>query len=314
MKILVAPLNWGLGHATRCVPLIRKYMTAGHEVVIGGDGESLIWLYRYFPTLRFIELAPLTIRYSASSSQVGAIIKALPELIRFSREDYRRLKTILEAESFDVIISDNRFGLYHKQVYSIYITHQLTIRCPNGLRFLEPLLRRLHQRIYRHYDEVWVPDYEDPALSLAGDLTHLLPSNPSKIKYIGPLSRFERCNFHSSSRYQTETVAILSGPEPQRSLLEDQLMARHQPMLIVRGLTTRPFVVLKHDDITLVPWLRDDDLVPVLQQAKKIICRSGYTSIMDLHALGVLDKAELIPTPGQSEQEYLASLYGTVHA
>ena len=97
MKILIAPLNWGLGHATRCVPIIRKYIEQGHEVVLGGDGESLIWLYRYFPTLRFIELAPLSIRYSASSSQVGAILKAIPELIRFSWEDHRRLKTILEA-------------------------------------------------------------------------------------------------------------------------------------------------------------------------------------------------------------------------
>ena len=308
MKILIAPLNWGLGHATRCVPIIRKYIEQGHEVVLGGDGESLIWLYRYFPTLRFIELAPLSIRYSASSSQVGAILKAIPELIRFSREDHRRLKTILEAESFDVIISDNRFGLYDKRVTSIYITHQLTIRCPRRLRFMEPLLRRIHRYIYRHYDEIWVPDYEDPTCALAGDLSHLLPSNSEKIKYIGPLSRFEGYTITNPTPYHAEIVAVLSGPEPQRSILEAQLIARHEPMFIVRGLITRPFMVLKHGDITLVPWLKDEDLVPLLQQAKKIICRSGYTSIMDLHALGVLDKAELIPTPGQSEQEYLATI------
>ncbi len=310
MKILIAPLNWGLGHATRCVPLIRRYMAQGHEVVIGGDGESLIWLYRYFPSVRFVELAPLAVRYSASSSQVGAMLRLLPALIRFSREDHRRLRHLLELEHFDVIISDNRFGLYHKDITSIYMTHQLTIRCPKGLRLFEPLLRGLHRMVYRHYDEVWIPDYEDPARSLAGELSH--PKHlPSYCKYIGPLSRFQDIQPTKPSPYQASTVAILSGPEPHRSLFEEHLLTptNSHSLLIVRGLVTRPFMVVKHADVTLVPWLKDDDLVPLLRQADHIICRSGYSSIMDLHTLGLLSKTKLIPTHGQPEQSYLATIH-----
>ena len=335
MRVFIAPLNWGLGHATRCVPLIERYRQEGHEVILGGDGESLIWLKRRFPTLRIEELAQLSVRYSATQSQVGAMLSMLPDFIRFIREDHRRLQALQVRYHFDLIVSDNRFGLYlpktenreprteNPEPRTVYLTHQLRIRLPHGWRWAEPLAERMHAYFYRQYDEVWVPDYEDYAGSLAGWLSH--PKQlPAHTRYIGPLSRFNTQNINyqlstinyqlSTINYQLSTinypiVALLSGPEPQRSLLEESLIRRYEKqaehVLIVRGLMQGPQTRTTHGNITLLPRMDDDKLIAALLNCRTIIARSGYTTIMDLHALGLLHKAELIPTPGQSEQEYL---------
>ncbi|MBQ9426820.1 MAG: hypothetical protein IJU36_04235 [Paludibacteraceae bacterium] len=320
MRVFIAPLNWGLGHATRCVPLIERYRQEGHEVILGGDGESLIWLKRRFPTLRIEELAQLSVRYSATQSQVGAMLSMLPDFIRFIREDHRRLQALQARYHFDLIVSDNRFGLYlprteNREPRTVYLTHQLRIRLPHGWRWAEPLAERMHAYFYRQYDEVWVPDYEDYAGSLAGWLSH--PKQlPENVKYIGPLSRFSAiANSDDSSspcgevRRGSTIVALLSGPEPQRSLLEESLIRRYEKqterVLIVRGLMQGPLTRTTHGNITLLPRMDDDKLIAALLNCRTIIARSGYTTIMDLHALRLLHKAELIPTPGQSEQEYL---------
>ena len=314
MRVFIAPLNWGLGHATRCVPLIERYRQEGHEVILGGDGESLIWLKRRFPTLRIEELAQLSVRYSATQSQVGAMLSMLPDFIRFIREDHRRLQALQARYHFDLIVSDNRFGVYlpktqNPEPRTVYLTHQLRIRLPHGWRWAEPLAERMHAYFYRQYDEVWVPDYEDYANSLAGWLSH--PKQlPAHTRYIGPLSRFNTQNInYQLSTINYSIVALLSGPEPQRSLLEESLIRRYEKqterVLIVRGLMQGPLTRTTHGNITLLPRMDDDKLIAALLNCRTIIARSGYTTIMDLHALRLLHKAELIPTPGQSEQEYL---------
>ena len=150
MKILVAPLNWGLGHASRCVPLVQRLLDEGHEVVLGGDGDSLILLRKHFPQLRYTYLAPLNLRYSTGNRQVLAMLKALPKLILWSVNDHSMLRAILREEHFDQVISDNRFGFYNKQVECVYITHQLHIMLPRGWKWAEPLVSRLHACVYAH--------------------------------------------------------------------------------------------------------------------------------------------------------------------
>jgi len=366
MKYLVAPLNWGLGHASRCIPLIQRFLDEGHEVVLGGDGDSLTLLRKRFPKLRYVYLAPLNLRYSKGSRQVFAMLRAIPQLFAWSVKDHTLLRAVLREEPFDRIISDNRFGLYVKQGRSpkqsnkdavpnsqtikqpkaVYMTHQLHIFFPRGWRWLEPLAERLHARIYRRFDEVWVPDYEDPARSLAGEMSHPESSN---LRYIGPLSRFGISTYRDlevSKNY--DTVAVLSGLEPHRTLLEQEIIARytnhqspitnHQSptLLIVQGLPGRPKTTIKRGNITIVPYLSDAELVPALLNARHIIARSGYSTIMDLHALGLLSISpqdglsatrsnsdnglsggagplvELIPTPGQPEQEFLAKRFAYI--
>ena len=323
MKILLAPLNWGLGHASRCVPLVQRLLDEGNEVVLGGDGESLTLLRKHFPKLRYVYLAPLQLRYSKGKRQVWAMIKALPKLWTWALKDHAILKAVLREEPFDQIISDNRFGLYSVRERSkqsvlcqakpicIYITHQLHIMLPKGWRWLEPLVARLHARVYMRFNKVWVPDYKDYKQSLAGELSHppiaTGKNQISTIEYIGPLSRF----LPATKETNYDVVAVLSGLEPQRTLLEKELLARfqdsNQSVLIVQGLLNKPNTRIKRANITIVPYMNDDELVAAMTGAKLIIARAGYSTIMDLNALDLLSKAELIPTPGQPEQEYLAT-------
>ena len=158
MKILVAPLNWGLGHASRCVPLVQRMLDEGNEVILGGDGESLTLLRKHFPKLRYVYLASLNLRFSAGKRQVLAMLSALPKLILWAYKDHIMLRSILREENIDRVISDNRFGLYNKATESIYITHQLHIMLPKGWRWAEQIAARLHARIYTRFNKVWVPD------------------------------------------------------------------------------------------------------------------------------------------------------------
>ena len=313
MKILVAPLNWGLGHASRCVPLVQRLLDEGNEVILGGDGESLTLLRKHFPKLRYVYLAPLNLRYAKGRSQVWAMLRAIPKLIWWSIKDQALFKAVLREEHIDQIISDNRFGLYSSTTECIYITHQLPIFFPKGWRWLEPLAARLHARIYTRYNKVWIPDFEDPQKSLAGDLSHpksKIKNRKSQIEYIGPVSMFSSVNRQSSNRQFFDIVAVLSGLEPQRTMLEKELLERYQDttqtVFLVQGLMNRPNTRIKRGKITIVPYMNDAELCAALLGAKHIIARSGYSTIMDLHTLGVLEKAELIPTPGQPEQDYLA--------
>ena len=323
MKILVAPLNWGLGHASRCVPLIHRLLDEGHEVVIGGDGMSFTLLRKHFPKLRYVYLAPLDLHYSRSGNQTWAMLKAIPRLLLWRNKDRLMLKAILQEEHFDQVISDNRPGLYNKQVECIYITHQLQIRLTKTWQWAEATASRIHARMYTRFNKVWIPDYEDINHSLTGELSH--PSNlrlsrkKTEFQYIGPLSRFHSPITHKPSPINYEVVAVLSGLEPQRTLLEQELIERYsgkeERVLIVQGLVNHPNTRIKRGNLTIVPSMADAELVPALLNARHIIARSGYSTIMDMEALGLLSVGnnkplpvhiELIPTPGQPEQEYLA--------
>ncbi len=344
MKILIAPMNWGLGHASRCIPLINKYLDDHCEVVIAGDGESLTLLRQHFPQLRYITMPALNLKYSKGNSQTWAMAKALPQLISWSIRDHYALKRILAAERFDRIISDNRFGLYvnlkpksryfgryakpkkpvqlAKEPETIYITHQLLVKTPPRLRWLEPLLASVHRHIILKYTHCWIPDYAG-ANNLSGELSHKLPI-PRNAKFIGPLTRFpvkentadnpdSATDGQEAAQQAYRIVAVLSGLEPQRTVLEQQIIShyadRQDRVLIVRGKTGMPQTTVQHGNITLVPYLDDRKLQNVLLAAEIIISRSGYSTIMDLHALGCLYKARLVATPGQPEQQYLASLH-----
>ena len=328
MKILIAPLNWGLGHATRCVPLVRQHLEQGDEVVLGGDGESLLLLQHHFPQLRVIHLPSLELRYSANNQQRGFYLRAIPALLRFTIADHYYLHQQLAIEHFDLIISDNRFGLFTRQTCCVYITHQVYVRLPRRLRIFQPLACALHACIFKRYHEVWVPDYENMEESLAGELCHG-GRYDAHVKYIGPLSRFASSEgtpkelrrnseetpkpYHAPVAENTEysVVAILSGLEPQRSIFERAILERYantsEKVLLVRGKVAEAQTKISRNNITIVASLSDHALLEAMKQSTTIIARSGYSTIMDLAVLGLLHKAELHPTPGQSEQEYLAS-------
>lgn len=311
MNILVAPLNWGLGHASRCIPLIRQLQAEEHTIILGGDGESLTLLRKHFPDLRVLPLAPLHLTYGQGHRQVLAMLRALPRIIRSARLDHRMLANYLRYEQIDQVISDNRFGLYSAKVPCIYMTHQLVIPLPHPWQWLEPLVARLHGKLIARFAECWIPDEQislDGHQGYAGRLSHP-PIQPANAKYIGILSRFAGISCQPDTTYSV--VAVLSGLEPQRTLFEKEIIRRYEntddTVLVVRGKMLLPPTVTRHRNITLIPWLDDSHLAAYMLGAKRIICRSGYSSVMDLAALGLLGKAELHPTPGQPEQEYLST-------
>jgi len=310
MKILVCPLNWGLGHATRCVLVIRKILADKHEPVIVSDGYPLQFLKQEFPNVRFIEYPSYSVQYASGNSQIGAMILNFPKIIKGIIAEHFWLKKLLQQEHFDKVISDNRFGLWTKNTHAIYITHQIMVKMPQSLRFFEPLIYRLHKKIIEKYSECWIPDSKEEG-GLSGDLSHKYPL-PENAKFIGPLSRFEDMeSMNVNTNY--EVVGLISGIEPQRTIFENSLIQQYKnapyKTLLVQGQPNICPTEKQLENITLISQLPDRELAEVIKGAKKIICRSGYSSIMDLKALNCLQKAELIPTPGQTEQEYLKSFH-----
>lgn len=310
MKILLCPLNWGLGHASRCVPIIRNLVIEGHDVTIVADGFPLEFLRLQFPKIRFIEFPSFPISYSRGKSQVWAMSKNLPNIIAGIYTEHQWLNNLLKTQYFDQVISDNRFGMWNKSVHSIYITHQLMIKMPRALKLLEPFAWLVHRLIINQYNECWIPDHEGNA-NLSGDLSHKYPL-PNHAKFIGPLSRFDIVD-KSYINTQYEIVAVISGLEPQRTIFEEQLINRFrnskQNVLLVQGKPSSTTEYSYLNNISLVSHLPDNELIVLFNGTKKIISRSGYSSIMDYHALGCLEKVEMIATPGQTEQEYLQKLH-----
>lgn len=284
-------------------------MSDGHEPVVVADGFPLAFLQQEFPSLRFIEFPSYAVYYAAGKSQVGAMVFNFPNIIKGIIREHFWLRDLLQSEHFDQVISDNRFGMWNKRVHSIYITHQLMVKMPQGLKILEPLVHRIHKAFINRYDECWIPDREEGG-GLSGDLVHKYPL-PANVKFIGVLSRFLGMeNINPNSEF--EVVAVISGVEPQRTIFEtaliEQYKSRTEKVLIVCGQPQAGKNERKLVNISLVTHLPDAEMAAVLLGAKKIICRSGYSSIMDLEALKCLHKAELVPTPGQTEQEYLYSV------
>ncbi|MFN5134651.1 MAG: glycosyltransferase [Chitinophagaceae bacterium] len=301
LRVLVAPLDWGLGHATRCIPIIGELLYLGCEVVLAADGACAQLLAREFPQLEIKKLPGYHIRYG-KKSLIQSVLLQMPGIFKNTHNEHRWLQKLLQKEKFDIIISDNRPGFWNRQSHCIYITHQLRIQSGmNGL--FDDMLQRLHYRYIKRFNEVWVPDV-DAAVNAAGVLAH-----PSKTLlhplYIGPLSRIQP---QPTETKKYEWMILLSGPEPQRTLLEQQLIKEirglNKKIILVRGLPGNTEAIEADAHVDVFNHLTASQLQQVLNQSEIVICRSGYTTIMDL--LKLKKKALLIPTPGQTEQEYLA--------
>lgn len=311
-RILICPLDWGLGHATRCIPLIRQYLEQNTEVVIAADKRPLELLKKEFPQLQFVQLPGYNISYSEKSSMVFQMILSAPKILWGIYQEHQSLKKIIKDYKVDVVISDNRYGLWNKQVRSVFITHQIMIKSTHKLKFLEPLLYKINKIFIKQYNECWIPDYEG-INNLSGDLSHLYPL-PENTKYIGPLSRFEAHPPSPSPREGAfELLVMLSGPEPQRTVLEREVISQLQHLkiktIIVRGTPGLKEKLQVPDYVTVYDHLESEEMRHAILSSKIILCRSGYSTIMDLTVLNM--KAIFIPTPGQTEQEYLAEYHAS---
>lgn len=303
-RVLIAPLDWGLGHATRCIPLIRELLARECIVIIAATGATKAILEKEFPSLEFLSLQGYNIRYS----RVGylfpyKILFQLPRIFRIISYETQWLESIVKKHKISILISDNRPGLYNKTIPCIYITHQLNILTHNN--FMAPFIRKIHYHYINKFKECWVPDAETDN-GLAGKLSHVWQYPKIPVRYTGPISRFVK----EDQPKKYDLLIILSGPEPQRTILEE-ILGRELPaftgkVLFIRGLMLEPNNVLANGPNTEIKdHLTGPELNKAINQSSLVICRSGYSSVMDLFCMD--KKAILIPTPGQTEQEYLAT-------
>lgn len=301
-KILVAPLNWGLGHATRCIPIINALIENGFQPILASDGAALALLKKEFPNIVALELPSYQIEYAKNGLffKLKLLVNS-PKMIAAIWNEKRIIKEWVQKYQLSGVISDNRLGVFSKKVPSVFITHQLNVITGNTTW----MTSKLHQKIILRFKECWIPDVEETP-NLTGKLGHL---NNSKLnlKYIGPLSRLNKLEI--PIRYQL--LVVLSGPEPQRTLLEEILKKEVSrfagKVVFIKGIIEEQQIVKKIGNTTFYNYMNAAELEKTFNESELVLCRSGYTTVMDLAKLE--KKAYFIPTPGQYEQEYLAKKY-----
>jgi uncharacterized protein (TIGR00661 family) len=301
-RIIVAPLNWGLGHATRCIPIINALIKQNFEPIIASDGDALGLLKKEYPKLKAFELPSYNITYPKKATRFKLkLLKDSPHLLKTIKKEKKTIDALVEEEHISGIISDNRFGVRHKHIPSVFITHQLRVLSGSTTW----LSSKLHQNIISKFDECWVPDHIGTK-NLSGDLGHIKGYKHS-VKYLGPLTRFKKLDRHT----KYDLMVLLSGPEPQRSYLEQKLLGdlKHYKgnVLFIKGKIEAEQKKETRDNMLVYNFMTSTELEIAINESDLILSRSGYTTIMDLAKLD--KKAFFIPTPGQFEQEYLAKKF-----
>jgi len=296
-RILVAPLDWGLGHATRCIPIINSLLQHNFKVIISANGRSFHLLKEEFPELEFVRIKEIDVKYPRFFPMSISIFFQIPKILFAIYSENKTLKKIVEKHKIDGIISDNRFGLFHKKVKSVFITHQLQIQSP----YLKNFIQKINYFFINKFNMCWVID--DEKQNLAGELSK--PKKlPNNYKYIGLHSRLE----FSKKVKKYKLCFILTGPEPQRTSFEKIIMQSVKEMgekiVIILGKTEEEKKITTKNNATIISSSNTSEINKYILESEIIISRSGYSTIMDLQKMQ--SKAIFVPTPGQTEQEYLA--------
>lgn len=305
-KVLIVPLDWGLGHATRCIPLIRSFLENGWKVQLGAEGAVASLLRAEFPDIHIHPIPGYRVTYTENGRFfLWKMLIQLPRLLYIIYAERRWLQKLLNRESYDLVVSDNRYGLYHKSTPSVIITHQLRIQLP--IQWMEDYLEKVHSKFIKRFDACWIPDVKG-GQSLAGQLSHTSEQSNFQYKYLGLLSRYT--STIQSVGYQFEFCFLISGPEPQRAMLEQAIRSFakefKKPSILFCG---QPGELHQEQlgELVVRSHALGRELLEAIQQSRFIVARSGYTTMMEMAILN--KQCIFIPTPGQTEQEYLAQLH-----
>jgi len=303
-KVLIGVFDWGLGHATRDTPLIEEILRRGYKLDILSTGRALVLLKKKFGNrCRYFDVPSIDAPYPKHKYFVFSFTVSIPEML-FSINQARRLSAkIISKEKYDIVISDCRYDVYDKPNNSYLINHQVRFDCPS---FGEKAAEKWLASRYKKYKYVLVPDFQKN--NLTGRLSHnLLYVKGKKLKYVGILSQVKQRKLDQDIDY----FISISGPEPQRTALEKVMRAKLNKLKgkIVVALG-KPEIekTSSGKNIQIYGYLDSIKQEEMMNRSKFIICRSGYTTVMELTELGN-KKVLFIPTPGQTEQVYLAKLY-----
>lgn len=303
--VLLSPLDWGLGHTTRCIPIINELLHQGCNVIIACNSTQKALLSKEFPQLGYVHLSGYNLKYGKKRwGTIVRIILQTPKILIKINNEKTWLNIFLKSQTVNLIISDNRFGLYAPDIPSVFITHQLHIKTGLG-KLADTLIQQLNYKRIKKFSTCWVPDQQGTR-SLAGKLSNpkKLPAIP--VEYIGGLSRFNTCKQKANT---IDVLIILSGPEPQRTIFENLVLSNlkllPEKSVLVRGLPKESGEAVVENNCTIYNHAPAGLLNELICNAEFVISRSGYTTVMDMMKLG--KKSILVPTPGQAEQEYLAT-------
>ena len=304
LNIFISPLDWGLGHTTRCIPIAKELHNRGHKIIFGVNDEQKFLLKQELDFGNYIQFQGYNIQYPKGGSMAVKMLLESPKVLNRIRTEHNELQALIDLHKFDLVISDNRLGLHTHKTPCIYITHQINIQGPN---LIKNQLHKIHGKYINRFTHCWIPDSESK-INLGEKLSHgKLHDNCS---YIGTLSRFNEKA--TSENEDIDYLAIISGPEPQRSQFESIIIAEFKNLTenkcAILGWKPLEESTSMLENIEYYSHLNSKDFYQLVCRSKKIICRPGYSSIMDL---SVLQKpVHFIPTPGQTEQEHLAKLHG----
>jgi uncharacterized protein (TIGR00661 family) len=301
-NILIAPLNWGLGHATRCIPIINALIDNDFNPIIASDGVAFELLKKEFPKLVHISMPSYQIEYAKDGRFFKLkLLFNSHKIIKAILSERKKTKKICKEYHIQGIISDNRLGVIYKKVPSVFITHQLKVMTGNTTW----ITTKMHTYFIKKFNECWIPDVATIP-NLSGDLGHI-DDQSINAKYLGPLSRLEKTTLEK----KYDLMVILSGPEPQRTMLEEKLFKELEyyrgQILFIRGKIESKPNIMKRNQFTIHNFMTSNQIETAYNESDIILCRSGYTTVMDIAKLD--KKAFFIPTPGQYEQEYLAKKY-----
>jgi UDP:flavonoid glycosyltransferase YjiC (YdhE family) len=308
LTILIAPLDWGLGHATRVIPLARYFLEHNCDIIFAATGAARNLLKREFPDLRFVDYPDYNIRYYRYMPAYVAVLLQLPKFLWRLWREYYRLRRLIRAEHVDALVSDNRYALFNRDIPCAFISHQQLIKLPFFSKYFEVWTWLAVAFFARKYSFNWLPDY--PAMPrLSGDLGHRFPLAGSG-RYLGPL--VDDCGNETEA---CDVLISISGPEPHRSGLRQLIV---QQLTKLSGLHV--VFLLGDPQASLVPQvltgmqvhnhLPRRRLLALMRGARLLLCRSGYTTVME--AALCATPAIWVATPGQTEQEYLSSYLPTI--
>lgn len=303
-KVFYAVLNMGLGHATRSLPLIKEFINRKWQILIGSNGRSLEFLKKELPSVNFVETPDYGISYSQGNFLLLKLTLQIPKLLKKIKEEKEVCNQIVKDYVPDLIVSDHCYGMYHSQIPSYFISHQIYFALPDSLQLFSPIASKFNLSFHQQCSKVIIPDLVEGDQGLLSGKLSRLPERKEKYIFSGILSSINK----TSADNKFDFLFSISGPEPQRTIFEKIILKQIEKIpgkkIVVLGKSEENKPIIERDDLKVYTHLPRVEMEKLFNQADFIITRPGYSTVMELVELG--KKALFIPTPGQTEQEYLA--------